>query len=103
MPTDDHQLIEDALAGQISRRDLIKRLLAAGMSVTAVGGMLAETGLGNVADAASFVEEGHLKAKRGGTLRVGYHVPAADIDPVSMFNEGAILAAQMSLEYLTYP
>ena len=41
--------------------------------------------------------------KRGGTLRMGVSVPAQDVDPVTMFNEGAIATANIALEYLCYP
>ncbi|MDQ2744636.1 MAG: ABC transporter substrate-binding protein [Chloroflexota bacterium] len=97
MSENHSNLIEAALDGEISRRDLIKRLLAAGASLSVIGGLLSEAGFEGVAEASP------LAAKRGGTLRVGYLVPAADVDPVTMFNEGAILTAQMALEYLVYP
>jgi peptide/nickel transport system substrate-binding protein len=103
MPADDYDLIDDALTGQISRRDLITRLLAAGMSLSAIGGLLAETGLASAAEAAAIAEPQLPQVKKGGTLRVGYQVAATSTDPVTMFNEGAILAAQMSLEYLCFP
>jgi peptide/nickel transport system substrate-binding protein len=93
----DYHLVEAALEGQISRRDLITGLLAAGLSLTAVSGILSEVGIEPV-DAAPAPAP-----KRGGTLRVGYQVPATSTDPVTMFNEGAILTAQTALEYLCYP
>src|SRR5579859_5439642 len=102
MSETEYHLIEAALEGQLSRRDLIKGMLAAGLSLTTIGGLLAESGLATPAEAAE-LHAPPLAPKRGGTLRVGYLVPAADIDPVTMYNEGAILTAQMSLEYLTYP
>ena len=93
----EYGLVEAALEGQLSRRDLIKGLLAAGLSLTAVSGILSEVGLGAVEAAPA------PKPKRGGTLRVGYLVPASDTDPVRFFNEGAILTGQTALEYLCYP
>src|SRR5437588_5697737 len=102
MATDDYQLVDDVLNGQITRRELIKRMLAAGVSLTAISGLLAETGLGGQAEAAGLAGP-PLAPKRGGTLRVGYLVPAADVDPVRTFNEGGILMDQLALEYLVYP
>src|SRR5690349_11872772 len=102
MSTDDYDLIEDVLAGQMSRRDLIRRLLAAGVALPAVVGLLAETGIGGEAEARELAMP-PLAPKKGGTLRVGYQVPAADVDPVTGFNEGAILMWQMSCEHLCYP
>jgi peptide/nickel transport system substrate-binding protein len=103
MSTEEYHLVDEVLHGRMTRREMMKRLLAAGVSVTAVGGLLAETGLGSVADAKSFVEEQHLQVKKGGTLRIGAQVPATDVDPVTMFNQGAIFTAQMACEYLVYP
>jgi peptide/nickel transport system substrate-binding protein len=102
MKKEEVRLVEEALEGQISRRQLITRLAAMGLGASAIGSVLAGSGLATAASAAELLAPA-AAPKRGGTLRVGYHVPAADIDPVNMYNEGAILATQMSLEYLTYP
>jgi len=103
MSTDEYQLIDEVLSGTMSRRDLIKRLLAAGLSTSAVAGLLYETGLGGEAEAASVAEERYLAPKRGGTARFATVVPATDVDPVTMYNEGAIFTTEMSCEYLCYP
>jgi peptide/nickel transport system substrate-binding protein len=103
MSTDEYQLIDEVLSGTMSRRDLIKRLLAAGVSVSAVAGLLYETGLGGEAEAASVAEERYLAPKRGGAARFGTVVPAADVDPITLFNEGAIFNMQLSCEYLCFP
>ena len=102
MSRDQYELVDDVLNGVISRRQLITRLLAAGVALPAIVGLLSEAGLGGEAEARALAAP-PLAPKRGGTLRVGYLVPSADVDPVTMFNEGAILTAQMSLEYLCYP
>jgi peptide/nickel transport system substrate-binding protein len=99
MSKEEFRLVEEALEGQISRRQLITRLLAMGVAAPAIASILAGSGLMTAAEAAELF----AKPKKGGTLRVGYLVPSADVDPVSMFNEGAILSVQMSMEYLTYP
>src|SRR5947209_645003 len=52
MSTDKYCLIEDVLTGRMSRRDLIVKMLAAGVSLTAISGLLSETGLGGEAEAA---------------------------------------------------
>ena len=102
MSTDEYGLVDDVLTGRMSRRDLIIRMLAAGVSVSAITGLLAETGIGGEAEAAELAAPA-LAPKRGGTLRIGFLVPAASTDPVTMFNEGAILTMQMACEYLCYP
>ncbi len=102
MSKDEYGLVEDVLTGKISRRDLIVRMMAAGASLTAITGLLAETGIGGEAEAAQLAAPA-LAPKKGGTLRVGFLVPAADVDPVRLFNEGAILTMQLACEYLCYP
>jgi peptide/nickel transport system substrate-binding protein len=102
MSIDEYGLVEDVLTGQMSRRDLILRMLAAGVSLTVITGLLAETGIGGEAEAAELAAPA-LAPKRGGTLKIGFLVPAASTDPVTLFNEGAILALQLACEYLCYP
>src|SRR5947209_8732789 len=92
-------LVEEALEGQLSRRDLITRLMAMGLAAPAIASILAGSGLATEAEASEMFAP-QRAPKKGGTLRVGYLVPAASVDPVTMFNEGAILAVQMSMEYL---
>jgi peptide/nickel transport system substrate-binding protein len=100
MPKNEDHLLEEFLEGRISRRDLIKGLVAAGLSASAVGGLLAEVGASDVAEASAPLA---TKPKRGGTGRFGTVVPATDVDPVTMFNEGAIFTTQLACEYLCYP
>jgi peptide/nickel transport system substrate-binding protein len=102
MKTEEYRLVEEALEGQISRRQLITRLAAMGLGASAIASVLSGSGLATVAEAAELLAP-PAAPKKGGTLRIGYLVPAADVDPVTMFNEGAILKNQLSLEYLCYP
>lgn len=103
MREEEYRLIDDVLEGRLSRRDLIKGLAAAGFSMSAISGLLAETGIADAAGSVAHPEARPLAPKRGGTLRIGTTVPATDVDPVTMFNQGAIYTAQMSCEYLCYP
>jgi peptide/nickel transport system substrate-binding protein len=76
--------------------------MAAGLSVSAIGGLLASTGVSTRAEAESLVEAQHATVKKGNP-RFTTLVPAADVDPVTLFNEGAIFTAQICLEYLCFP
>jgi peptide/nickel transport system substrate-binding protein len=98
---EEHRLVDDFLAGRMSRRDLVKGLMAAGISATAMGSLLGVAGF-SPAEASSIVEA-PTRIKRGGTVRFSTEVPAADVDPITMFNEGAIFTAEMSLEHLVFP
>ncbi|MBV9280223.1 MAG: ABC transporter substrate-binding protein [Chloroflexi bacterium] len=103
MRHDEFRLIDEVLAGRMSRRDLIKRLMAAGVSLSAMTALLRASGVGGEAEAASMVEARSVHAKRGGSLNFATVVPATDVDPVTMFNEGAIFTAEVPGEYLAYP
>lgn len=102
MPTDEYHLIDEVLTGRMNRRDLIRRLLAAGVSLTAVTGLLTETGIGGVAEAAELAAPA-AAPKRGGTAKLATIVPADDVDPVTLYNEGSIFTMEMACEYLCYP
>src|SRR5579872_2596571 len=101
MSKEELRLAQEALEGRMSRRDLIRRLTIMGLSAPAIASVLSGAGLATAAEAAEMVFA--AKPKKGGTLKVGYLVPAASVDPVTMFNEGAILAVQMCMDYLCYP
>jgi peptide/nickel transport system substrate-binding protein len=98
---DEYQLVDDVLEGQMSRRDLIKTMLAAGVSLTAISGLLSEAGLGGVAHAERLGSRA-ASPKKGGTLRMGSVVPTAAVDPVTLFDQGAIFTMQAACEYLVY-
>jgi peptide/nickel transport system substrate-binding protein len=101
MSVDEYQLVDDVLEGQMSRRDLIKTMLAAGVSLTAISGLLNEAGLGGIAHAEQLGSRA-ASPKRGGTLRMGSVVPTAAVDPVTLFDQGAIFTMQAACEYLVY-
>ncbi len=101
MSKQENRLVDEFLEGRISRRDLIKGLMAAGLSASVAGSLLGVAGF-SPAEAASIVEA-PARIKRGGTVRFSTQVPAADVDPITMFNEGAIFTVEMSCEYLCFP
>src|SRR5258708_29586464 len=89
----DHHLIEQFQAGGISRRELIQRTSIAGLSLSLFGPVLA----------ASARAQSAGSVQRGGTARIGIIAPAADVDPVTMYNAGARMTAQPAGEYLCFP
>jgi peptide/nickel transport system substrate-binding protein len=99
MSKEEFRLVEKALEGQISRRQLITGLMAMGMAAPAIMSALTGSGLATAAEA----QELFATPKRGGTLRIGTQVPAASTDPITLYNQGAIFTAQLSLEYLCFP
>jgi len=103
MSKQEHRLVEEFLTGQMSRRELIRGLMAAGLSVSAIGGLLASTGISDRAEAESLVEAQHATVKKGGTPVFTTLAPASDVDPVTLFSEGGVFTGQICLEYLCFP
>jgi peptide/nickel transport system substrate-binding protein len=94
----EYHLVEEVRAGRMTRAELIRRASVFGLSIPAISGLLAACG-GSDKKASN----GTKGVKRGGTGRFGIPVPASDVDPVTMFNTGAIMTAQVAGEYLCFP
>jgi ABC-type transport system substrate-binding protein len=104
MRREEHGPVDDALLGRISRRDLVTRLMAAGMSLSAITGLLKATGMGGEGEAAAPVEAASVRVRRGGTLRfAAAPVEAGGGDPVTTAYGGSIRTVQMAGEYLCFP
>jgi peptide/nickel transport system substrate-binding protein len=102
----EYHLIEEVRAGRMTRRDLVRRATVAGLSLPTIGALLSACG-GNDNKGSSSTDttstESSGPVKRGGTGRFGITVPASDVDPVTMFNTGAIMTSQVAGEYLVFP
>ncbi|MGH9025643.1 MAG: ABC transporter substrate-binding protein, partial [Acidimicrobiia bacterium] len=101
----EYHLVEEVRAGRMTRRDLIRRATVAGFSVPAIAALVAACGGGGEEGATTGqrTTTGAGEPVQGGTGRFGITVPAADVDPVTMFNAPAIFTAQPSVEYLVFP
>lgn len=102
----DHEddLLEAVRSGRLSRRELIRRAGAAGLSLSAVSGLLAACGgSSDAGQSKSGPPAAGGKPQRGGTVRLALIVPGSDVDPVTMFSSGSTLTAQIAGEYLCYP
>jgi peptide/nickel transport system substrate-binding protein len=96
----EYHLIEEVRSGRMTRRDLVRRATVFGLTAPTIAGLLAACG-GKEEGAAGTTAGG--QAQRGGTGRFGITVPASDVDPVTMFNTGAIMTSQVAGEYLCFP
>ena len=97
-------LVEEVRAGRMTRKDLVRRASVFGLSMPAIAALLAACGGGGGGGGGSTNEgDGGGTPKKGGTGRFGITVPASDVDPVTMFNTGAIMTTQVSGEYLCFP
>jgi peptide/nickel transport system substrate-binding protein len=77
--TDVDQLVESYLAGGVSRRGFVKTGIALGLSMSALGGLLAACSNQNQ----SSQNAGSGTPKRGGTLREGYDLDFSRMDPIN--------------------
>ena len=99
----ESHLVEEVRAGRMTRAELIKRASIAGLALPAVSALLAACGGGGTSSSSGTTTGTAGTAKRGGTAKVSATVPAQDVDPVTMYNQGAIVTAQGAGEYLAYP
>jgi hypothetical protein len=97
----EYHLYEEARTGRMTRKQILVRGSVLGISASAMSAILAACGTSASTSSSSTPSGGAIK--RGGTLRLGVSVPAQDVDPVTMYNEGAIATADIALEYLCYP
>ncbi len=109
-PLDEYEyhLYEEARSGRMTRRELIRRAGVMGLSLPVISVIAAACNGGNNTTASpSGTGAGTTTlagpAKRGGTARFGSPVPTTTPDPVTMFDEGSIQAAQLAGEYLCWP
>ncbi len=87
-------LREELLAGRISRREFLRSATVLGLSAGTIAALLAGPGRQPVL--------AQTPAKRGGTIRVALVPPTAAVDPVTMYDAGAIAVVQQVAEYLIW-
>jgi peptide/nickel transport system substrate-binding protein len=83
-PIQEH-IIDEFVAGHISRRDFIRRGTLIGLSAPVIGGILAACG-----SSPSSTKTTTGKAKAGGTIKAGILVPAAAINPITIADQGGL-------------
>jgi peptide/nickel transport system substrate-binding protein len=84
-PVQEH-VIDEFLAGHLSRRDFIRRGTMMGISATALGGILAACGSSSSSPSSSSVPKGKANA----TIKAGIQVPAAAINPITIADQGGL-------------
>lgn len=101
----EYHLYQEARSGRMSRRDVLRRAAAIGLSAPVIGVLAAcgGAGTGGGGSGAGGGSGPGGPPKRGGHARFGVSVPTASPDPVTMFDEGGIQAVQLAGEYLCWP
>ncbi|MBO0805768.1 MAG: ABC transporter substrate-binding protein [Nocardiopsaceae bacterium] len=98
----EYHLYEEAKSGRMSRRDVLRRAVAMGLSAPVIG-VLAACGTGTGSGGSGGTSGPSGPPKRGGHARFGASVPTASPDPVTMYDEGSIQTVQLAGEYLCWP
>jgi peptide/nickel transport system substrate-binding protein len=83
-PIQEH-VIDEFVAGRLSRRDFIRRGTMMGMSMTVLGGIVAACGSSSPSSSTPAA-----KGKAGATIRAGILVPAAAINPITIADQGGL-------------
>src|SRR5215813_7489939 len=87
-PVQEH-VIDEFVAGRLSRRDFIRRGTMIGLSMPVLGGILAACG-GSSSSTPSTGSSGTSAGKAGANIKAGLLVPAAAIDPITIADQGGL-------------
>ncbi len=98
----EYHLYEEARAGRMTRQQVLVRGSVLGISASVLGTILAACG-SSASDNSTSAGSSGGAIKRGGTGIFGITSPASDVDPVTMFNTGAIMTTQLACDYLVFP
>lgn len=95
-PVQEH-VIDEFVAGRLSRRDFLRRGTAAGLSLPLLGGILAACG-SSKAPSTTKTPTG----KSGATIKVGVVTPTAAINPITTTDQGGIECIDQVGEFLVF-
>ena len=94
----ENNLVDELLAGDLDRQELLRRGAMFGLSAGLLGTLLAYAGEAPAATLAPATRS----VTRGGTLRVAVTKPGAAIEPSKIDTVGAVGVVSIPGEYLTY-
>ena len=97
-----HHLVDEVLAGRMTRRDFVRRATVFGLSMSSIASLLMACGGNSGTTGSAASPSSAPPATRGGTMRVAMVPPNAAVNPVTMYDAGAIAVAQQVSEYLIW-
>jgi peptide/nickel transport system substrate-binding protein len=97
-PVAEH-VIDEFVAGRLSRREFIRRGTLIGLSVPLLGGILEACGSSSTPSAGSSPA---AKGKAGATIKAGIGVPAAAINPITIADQGGLEMIGQVGEWLVF-
>ncbi|MBW4022720.1 MAG: ABC transporter substrate-binding protein [Proteobacteria bacterium] len=89
----ENDLMDNALAGRIDRRGFLAHGTRLGLSLPLLGTLAGAMGMAGARPA-------RAAGPTGGTLRVAMTMPAGAIDPVTIADDGGLMMAMQTAEYL---
>jgi peptide/nickel transport system substrate-binding protein len=99
----EYHLYEEAKSGRLTRQQLLWRGTMMGVSLPVLATILAACGGGSSSSSGGGGSSAAGPVTKGGTATFGITSPAADVDPVTMFNTGSIMTTQLACDYLVFP
>jgi len=102
-----NHVIDEYAAGRLSRRDFIRRATVVGISIPVIGEILTACGSSasssSASSSASATASGSATAtgKAGATINAGIVVPTAEINPLTVADQGGLDMLAQTGEYLT--
>jgi peptide/nickel transport system substrate-binding protein len=93
-----NHVIDEYVAGRLSRRDFLRRGTVVGLSVPLLGAVVAACGGSSSSSPSS--SSGSAAGKAGATIKVGIIVPTAAINPVTVADQGGLDMLAQTGEYL---
>ena len=93
-----NHVIDEFVAGRISRRDFLRRGAVVGISVPVLGGVLAACGSSGSPSSSS--STGTAAGKAGATIKAAIIVPSGAINPVTVADQGGLDMLAQTGEYL---
>ena len=85
-PVQEH-VIDEFVAGRLSRRDFMRKGSAIGLSIPLMGAIVAACGSSGTTPSSSGTT---AAGKAGGTIKAGILVPAAAINPITISDQGGL-------------
>lgn len=97
----ENHVIDEFVAGRISRRDFLRRGAVVGISIPVLGAVLSACG-GSSSPSPTSSSSSAPAGKAGATIKVGIIVPAAAINPLTIADQGGIDMLGQAGEYLVF-
>jgi len=97
----ENHYIDELVAGDLSRRDFLRRGSIIGMSVPFMGAVLGATDPAS-ALAAPRARTAAAKPKSGGTMRIAIQAPSAAVNPLTVADAGGLCMLNQTGEFLVF-